>query len=201
MTSQSEALVFVAYGFSLAFFSTLAIRQVQQIYRRVKFEQQYRKHPRLVAYDKTKRCQKPHSWQDVQLVLRDLPPGKYKVCVDCGAMMGREDFMVSKEVLEAIAEAKVLTEKRLEIERQVQARIKDLTDAYVEAYVARNFASEVNDVHFAERLKKLADYTISALASASEKVTDELTGQAELEEKYKDWLKILGVGSKRGGNA
>src|SRR5882724_11483219 len=105
MTSQSEATVLVAYGFLLAFFSTLAMRQIMTIYGKFKFEHQYRKHPRLVPYDKTKKCFKPHWWKDVQLVLRDLDPGKYKICTDCGSFMGREDFMVSKEVLEAIAEA------------------------------------------------------------------------------------------------
>lgn len=198
MISQNEAAIFVGYGFALAFFSTLAIRQLQLIYGRVKFEREYNKHPRLVPYDKTRRCLKPHSWTDVQLVLRKLTPGKYKVCTDCGALMGREDFMVSTEVLEAIAEAKILAERKLEAEREAQARITALTDAYVDSYIARHFASEVNDVHFAERLRKLAKYTVSSLASASEKVADELEGQAELDEKYKDWPKTLGLNKKKG---
>lgn len=202
--NQEEALTFVLLGMSLMFFGRLSYYVVLGLYRKFMFELEYMKHPRLVNYDQQIAdylCPEFHDWQSAQLVLRGLPVGMYKVCKGCGTIMGNSEFMVSKEVLEKIAEANKLAEQKLQLERQVQARIDSIRKTYVDHYIARNFVKEVNDVHMAERLRALSDYTITALADASEKVAAELTGQAELEDRYKDWPKTMGIKSNQKGNA
>lgn len=203
--NQQEALVFVLLGMSLMFFGRLSVYAAIALYHKFKLELEYMNHPRLVPYNEYQACrhrdEQVHDWHSAQLVLRGLPVGMYKVCLTCGSIMGNNEFMVSNEVLDKMAEAIKIGQQKKELERQVQERIEGLRRSYVDGYITRNFKTEINDVHLAERLRALGDYSVTALADASEKVAAELTGQEELEEKYGEWPKALGRKSNSGGNA
>lgn len=201
MISQNEAVMFVLLGMSLMFFGGLTILQARSWYEHVKFEYDYMKHPRLVQFDSRKLCDEEHQWQSLKLVLRGLPVGMYRVCVACGYISHNSEWMVSDEVLHKVNEATQIAEAKLEAERQVQARVDALTQAQIDQYITTHFKAEVNDVHLADKLRALGKFAIHALANASEKVAAELTGQVELEDRYKDWPKTLGLKSSRGGNA
>lgn len=188
MISQSEAAVFVVYGVALAFFGTLVFKQIAQLYKTAVFEYDYMKHPRLVEHSILRACsEEPHKWVDAALALRGLTSGTYKVCGVCGTILGNQVVMCSDEVLKQIKQALDLNEKRQAAELLIHARITELANGYIDHYIKRNFAEEINDVHYAEKLRALAKFSVKSLADASEKVAAELIAQNDLESRYDGW--------------
>lgn len=187
MISENDALIFAGMGFVLAVCSGLWIRQFIAVWNHAKFEYDYMKHPRLLEFSENRLCVEIHKWQETTLVLRGLPVGKYQVCTACGCISGNSEVMCSDAVLAQMRQALEIAQKKIELETQVQARINEVADGYIDAYIRRNFTSEVNDVHFAERLKKLAEYAFNAQASARDKVADEISAQTKLDASYKSW--------------
>lgn len=192
MSFQNEVITFGVMGAMLMLCIILFIRSAVLLWRKMKMEYQYLKHPRIVPYDGSKVCAHSHNWVDVMLALRGIEPGTYRICVACGVISGNLNVMVSDEVLEQTNENLALLEQKREFEKQVNERINDLTEGYVRQYVIKEFSDEFKDPKFVERLLNFSDFTLQAKEDAIQKVAAELEAQKDLDQRYAEWPKPKG---------
>jgi len=185
--SQEEATTFVALGAMLAFFGALFIRGMFLFWQRARMEYLYLKNPRIVPFDQERTCDGPHAWSDATLALRDLPYGQYKVCRECGSLMGHNHLMVSDEALKQINEGIKLAEQAQAVQKEMNERINTKADAYIDHYIETHFPEEVNDLEYVDKLRALAQYAFAAQDAAKEKVAAEIQAQKELDARYADW--------------
>lgn len=67
------------------------------------------------------------------------------------------------------------------------SRINEVADGYVDNYIRRQFPEEVNDIEFADKLKRLVAYAFEAQISAKDKIFAEESAQEDLNEMYNNW--------------
>ena len=190
---QNDPLILIALGSMIAVLGAIAIRIGYQAYLNFKFELEYLRHPRLVPYNEFAGCHQPHAWVNVDLALRGLPPGRYKVCQECGTITNNTEFMLSKEVLEHIKEANEILAKTAAAEKEVMDRINALADSMINHYI--RYENMHDGFHSEARLKALVQYAFAAQAEARDKVEAEQVQKRALEDRYAGWSK------KTGGNA
>lgn len=170
---SSEALLMLN-GMLIAFASMGIVRIGMAIYGHIKFELTYRKFPRLVKYDELRACSGPHKWQPVALAVRNLPHGRYNVCMTCGSISGITTYMVSDTLLTQAKEALVIAQRKAELEQQVQARIAAVIDARVTDFIMKQFPKESNDPTFVGKLLELSELTLVTQNNAIEQVAAEM---------------------------
>ena len=164
----------------------MAVQVSQAIYRKVKLEYEYMKHPRLVPCDPLAKCEDRCDRRNVALALRGLPYGMYLTCIKCGTISGNDQLMVSKEVLEHMREALKLNEAKEAAAAELQKRINDVADAVVDRYIAvRSWDNMGSNTEL--HLKNLVKYAFAAQAEARDKVLAEQNAQTELDRRYAGW--------------
>ena len=179
MISHNDPWAYLFLGILIGGSTYAAIRLGMMIYYKFKFEHQYLQHPHLIGYDESRLCLDPHDWVDTALAVRDLPVGRYKLCSNCGMIMGNREKMASDTLLKQVKEAKAIFEARQKEQEESAARIAQIHSGYIDLYLRRNFAEELNDPEFARKLTDLAHYSLEALESATQKAEAELGGDGE----------------------
>lgn len=190
LTKMSEPDLLILGGMVLAFASMLAVRIGYAVWGHIQFERAYRRHPRVIPYNDAQLCpagEKPHTWQKVNLVVRDLAPGIYTVCMECGYISGNTKYMVSNEVLDQANEALKKAHEKRELEAQIMSRVSAIVDHKVTAYIHSNFPKESNDPTFVMKLIELAELTLRAQDEAVEKVATEIEVQKDSNHKADSW--------------
>lgn len=179
MSDRSDLLVMLL-GMTLAFASVAAVRVAMHLWGRYKFERAYRRGPRVVRYNQYQACPSSHRWQEFELALRDLAPGKYKVCMDCGAIAGNFEWMASNELLDQAAEVLRKRTEREELDRRVHSRVAAIVDHRVTEFILREFPRESSDPTFVNKTMELAEFVLTAREQAIEQVLTELeVGQVQ----------------------
>lgn len=146
----------------------------RSLWRTAKLELEYMRHPRLVRYNHSQTCEESHKWVEVELALRDLPPGVYKVCSECGAIAKIDFWMLSNEALDQIRESINLRAQRAALDTMLEERIKKVYESYLRRYVSTEFAAVIQfDPELNERLVDLAYYSQLALKDATNKIKAE----------------------------
>lgn len=193
MNSEPNLMVLGAiFGALISLLCALAIKVALNLWTTIKFELEYLKHPRLVAHDEIKLCQDPHRWVDVQLALRGLSPGHYKVCQECGCILNNSEFVVSSEVLQQAKEALEILQKRDAEKKELTDRIFELSDRSINNEITRTLislagTSQIGSTDSRKMLKDLIDFSFKAIDEATDKVTAENKARLELEKKYDSW--------------
>lgn len=182
MNSLSDLNFAFATGLIVAFFAMLAGRLILALYGHFKYERAYRKYPRVVRYSAQKTCggahQKEHTWQKVSLAVRDLSPGVYTICLECGCIAGNKKYMVSQELIGQAKEALETAKKKQELEAQIQARVAAIIDHEITKFINLNFPKESNDPTFVTKLLELSELTVVTQNKAIEKIASEMEVKA-----------------------
>lgn len=179
MISHNDPWAYLFLGILIGGSIYAAIRLGMMIYYKFKFEYQYLQHPHLIEYSEEGLCLEPHAWVDTALAVRDLPVGRYKLCSNCGMIMGNKEKMASEHLLKQVREAKAIFEAKQKEQEESAARIAQIHSGYIDLYLRRNFAEELNDPEFAKKLTSLAHYSLEALEAATQKAEAELGGDGE----------------------
>jgi predicted small metal-binding protein len=164
----------------------MAVTVVKAIIAKVRLEYEYMKHPRLVPYDASKKCEDRCNRKNVALALRGIPYGMYLVCIKCGTISGNDQQQVSKEVLEHMIEALKLADEKEAAANALQARINAVADAVIDRYIQTNLMGHHDQSYF-RAMKDLVRYSFAAQAEARDKVLAEQNAQTELDKRYAGW--------------
>lgn len=192
-TEAKTAIELMGLGAMLTLWAGLIGVCFHRLWKTFKFELEYLKHPRLVPFDESKVCPDLHTWVEAELVLRGLPPGRYRVCNACGEILGQPETMVSQEVLQHMREALELKKNKDAAEDAVIARINEVANGYIQGYIMREFMDEINKAGNrleddpTIKLKRLVDFAYEAQAQARDKVFAEQEAVDDLEKRYTNW--------------
>lgn len=173
---MSDTNLMLFLGICIAFTSMAAVRASLGIWKKIRFEQAYRRYPRVIKFDRKRLCSsqaKQHNWYEATLAVRNLNPGRYTICLDCGVISGNEKYMVSDVLIEQAKETLEKAKKQEELEKQIYSRILAIVDHRVTEFIMQQFPKESNDPTFVNKLLELADLTLKTQDAAVEKIRTE----------------------------
>jgi hypothetical protein len=178
------AWTLVVLGGATSLLMLWAFFVARTVYRQFKYELAALKNPRLIPYDESRMCLDVHSWTELDLILRGLPPGRYQACKECGVISGNHELMLSGPVLQEIREASELAAKEAQLRKDIQGRVNAIAEYQIDEYIRRNFTSTLAEV---VKLQGLVTHAFAVHAEARQKVIDEELAQTELRKRYENW--------------